>query len=76
MKKIINLILKAVFKNVLSRILKDYIAADLYAKSRIATIPDNDKDLVKACKRVGMTDIQTIRFLDVLTKEMGGYSID
>lgn len=76
MKSIINVVGKAITRTIVARVIKDYIAADMYAKSVIATIPENERGFIRACKRIGMSDIQIIKFLNDLDKETEGYFND
>jgi hypothetical protein len=65
-----KLIFKVIIAIVLKIVIKDWIAGNQIAQSILKRIPDDEKGIVRACKRLGMSDIQTVTTMTIISEEI------
>ncbi len=70
MKNLIKFVSKSVIRMVVTRIVKDLIAAYNYTEYVKHKLSKDEQRFFKACNRVGMSDIQALRLAQIIEEEM------
>mgnify|MGYP007049497303 FL=1 len=70
MKSVIKFVGKSIFRTVVTRVVKDLIAAYNYTEYVKHKLSKDEQSFFKACNRVGMSDIQALRLAQIIEEEM------
>lgn len=70
MKNIIKFVGKSIFRTVVTRVVKDLIAAYKFTEYAKREQSKEERSFFKACNRVGMSDIQALRLAQIIEEEM------
>lgn len=70
MKNLIKFVSKSVIRMVVTRIVKDLIAAYNYTEYVKHKLSKDEQRFFKACNRVGVSDIQALRLAQIIEEEM------